>query len=254
MKRTLTLTIIFILTMSIFSHAQDKDTPILKRAKDFQAGIKFDVVQEIKLPKKGYHEGLYMDGKNIWVANGEGKNTWIIDSNTGELLSEIEPVGKFTEIITGSDDDTYWVTDWETKKLYRVAVEDHKMLEVYSKQIETGRPTGAVWTGTKLYVITWERGAGTRYYLNEFNNSGELMGRVQIKRVHEPSQLAWDGKYLWITSWFNKYVYKVDLATNEILGSFKAPFSQVTGIVWDGKYLWLTGTRVGLYKLELIEE
>lgn len=207
-----------------------------------------EVVKKISLPRS-YHEGLYFDGKNIWVSNGEGDNTWIVDVETGDIVRDVVPVGSFTEGLAKADNGTYWMTDWDEKKLYRVKIEQGLMSSDYDIDLEPSRPTGVVWTGEKLYVITWTRGFGTKYHLMELTDDERLKVKMRIRGIHEPSQLAWDGKYLWISSWYNSKVYKVDVNTYKVLGSFNSPAKETTGITWDGEHLWVTGTHADLYKL-----
>ena len=246
---------IIILFLSILLSSatlSNADVPDLERAETYQSDIPVKIIKKVPLPK-GYHEGLFWDGENIWVNNGENKNTWIIDPDTGELLSQITPPGTFSEGITMADDGSFWITDWDDKKLYKVKVEGGKMAVEYDILLEPARPTGVVWTGENLYVLTWVRGMGTKYYLMQLGEDEHMFRKMRIKRIHEPSQLAWDGKHLWITSWFSQLVYKIDVDTFRALGSFKSPVSDTTGIAWDGKYFWITGTRSDLYQVELTD-
>ena len=213
--------------------------------------IPVKVLKKISLPK-GYHEGLYFDGKNIWVNNGKKGKTWVVDPGSGAVLSEIAPVATFTEGLTRKKDGDYFVTDWDTMKLYRSRVEDGRMVadsEVYS--FAPAHPTGVVWTGAHLFVITWTRGAGTQFHLLQMEETGRLLRKMRIKWMQEPAHLAWDGKYLWITSWYSRLVYKIDIGAWKIIGCFRSPVSDATGIAWDGQYLWLTGTSGDLYQLQV---
>ncbi len=249
MKRiSLFLILAFLLTPA---RAAFSEVPDLKKAKEYDAKIPIKVVREIPLPK-GYHEGLFYDGQHMWVCNGEKGNIWLVDLGTGAVDSEIEPPGTFTEGVTLSGKGTFWVTDWDEKKLYRVKVEDDKMVVDYDISLEPAHPTGVVWTGKNLYVITWTRGVtGTTYHLMQMDEDERLFRKMRIKRIHEPAHLAWDGHYLWITSWYSRLVYKVDVETFRVLGSFRSPAVAPTGITWDGQYLWITGTRAGLYQVEV---
>jgi hypothetical protein len=65
--------------------------------------------------------------------------------------------------------------------------------------------------------------------------------------------MAWDGAYLWVSSWYEQKVYKIDVNNWDILSAFRSPVPKTTGIAFDGKYLWLTGTYSDLYKLEILE-
>jgi len=222
----------------------------LKKAEEYQANIPIEVIRKVELPK-GYHEGLFIEGNKMWVNNGEKGKTWIIDLSSGKVISEIEPPGTFSEGISAAPDGKFWITDWDTKKLYLTKIEENKMIPVSEKSLEPGRPTGVVWNGSNLYVITWTRGIGTKYHLLKMDKEGNILHKVRIKRIHEPSQLAWDGKNLWISSWYNQRVYKIDVNTLQIVGHFRSPVNETTGIVWDGKYMWVTGTKSDLYQVKL---
>ena len=249
-RLTLLLAVSFLVFFS--SGNASPEEKIFKRAKEYKAKIPVRVVKKIPLPE-GYHEGLYYDGKNLWLCNGEGGNIWIISPRTGDIVSEIKPIGGFTEGITAYGDGTYWLTDWEDKKIYRIRINGKKMSVEYEIDLDPAHPAGVVWTGEKLYMITWTRGMGTQYHLMQLDENEHMFIKMRIKRIHEPAHLAWDGKHLWITSWYNQLVYKVDVETFQIMGSFRSPAPDTTGIAWDGKHFWITGTRADLYQVEIGE-
>jgi hypothetical protein len=95
---------------------------------------------------------------------------------------------------------------------------------------------------------------GTKFDLLKMDGNMKLLSTINIQDIEEPDQLAWDGKNMWIASWYDPMVYKVDVNTWEILAGFRSPVSRTTGIAWDGKYMWLTGTYSDLYKLEIEED
>lgn len=235
-----------------FAHATDD--PAISKTDAYEGNIESRVVREIDLPKGGYHEGLYYDGQNIWVNNGKNGKTWIVDPELGGVISEIDPVGTFTEGITAAGDGSYWVTDWETKAIHRVSIKDGRMEAEYDISVDPAHPAGVIYAGGRLYVVTWTRGMGTQYHLLEYDSHGNLMRKMRIKRIHEPAHITWDGKHLWLTSWYNRKIYKIDPVTLEILGAFKSPAADTTGIAWDGKYFWITGTHVGLFQVEVGEQ
>ena len=216
------------------------------------AEIPVRVIKELPLPK-WYHEGLFLSGRYIWVNNGRGGMTWVVDPGEGTVVSTVKPVGTFTEGMTSAGDGTYWVTDWDNEKLHRVNIEKNRMVSVFEVSLSPEKPAGVVLTERSLYVITWLRGMGTKYYLRRFDREGRFLEKTRIKGIPEPSQVAWDGKFLWITSWYNQRVYKVDADTYDVLGYFKSPAPKSTGIAWDGEYFWITGTYAGLYQVEIAE-
>ncbi len=210
------------------------------------------VIEKIKLPK-WYHEGLFYDGSNVWVINGKGGKIWVIDISSGTVKSEIEPIASFTEALVKKGDDIFYITDWYEKKIYRARIENNKVIAISSVSVVPSYPAGAIWIDQRLFVIIWTRGFGTKFDLLEMDEKMNMVRKIAVKHIHEPAHLAWDGENLWITSWFSKKIYKVDINEWAITGSFRSPVSRATGIAWDGKYLWLTGTYGNLYKIEIVK-
>ncbi|GEM_PF-916644 len=250
------MTIFLLLGMAAFlfwpqSRVFSEEQVPFKKSDDYDNNISVRVMKKISLPG-GYHEGLLFDGENIWVNNGKGGKTWIVDLATETVSAEIKPIATFTEGITSVGDGTFWVTDWEAQKLYLAKRKESEMIATHEMSLKPEYPAGVIWTGKKLYVITWKRGpTGTRYFLVRLNNEGREISRTRMKGIHEPAHLAWDGKNLWITSWFSQRVYRIDEETLDITGSFKSPADKTTGIACDGKYFWITGSYDDLYQIEI---
>jgi hypothetical protein len=78
-----------------------------------------------------------------------------------------------------------------------------------------------------------------------------MLKSYRINNIQEPSQMAWDGKNLWVSSWYDRRIYKLDPDTMDIIGYINSPVKKTTGIAWDGAFLWVTGTYSDLYKMEL---
>ncbi|MFH1305479.1 MAG: glutaminyl-peptide cyclotransferase [Candidatus Omnitrophota bacterium] len=255
LRLRLRMTIFLLLGMAGFlfwpqSRVLSEEQVPFEKSDDY-GNIPVRVMKKIPLPG-GYHEGLLFDGENVWVNNGKGGKTWIVDLAAETISAEIKPIATFTEGMTSVGDGTFWITDWETQKLYLAKRKENEMIATHEMSLNPEYPAGVIWTGKKLYVITWRRGpTGTRYFLVRFNNEGREISRTRIKGIHEPAHLAWDGKDLWITSWFSQRVYRIDEETLDITGSFKSPASKTTGIACDGKYFWITGSYDDLYQIEI---
>ena len=216
---------------------------------------KIEILEKIELPKH-YHEGIFLNNKNIWISNGKGGKTWVLDVEKKEIVNEIESIGTFTEGIALSDKPhEYWVTDWEEKEIYRVEIKNNIMTKLTDISTDPELPAGILNIDGKIYVITWLRSpTGTKYHVSEFDNNGELISKKQLKDIYEPAHMAWDGENLWVTSWYSKKVYKVDLENLKVIGRFKSPAKDATGIAYDGASFWITGTYDDLYKIELVNE
>lgn len=241
---------LFLSSGDSFPEAPLKETTFFTKAVDYKPRLGIKVIRKIKLPK-GYHEGLMIQGNNIWVNNGKNGKTWVIDIDSGLLVAAIDPVGTFSEGITGVADNKYWVTDWDAKELYLVRIEHNKMVKESAVSLDPSYPAGITRAGSHLYVITWTRGIGTKYHLLKLDMKGNTLEKTEIKNINEPSQLAWDGKNLWISSWFNDRVYKIDGESLLIKGFFSPRIKKTSGVAWDGKYIWVTGTYEGLYQIEI---
>jgi len=213
--------------------------------------IKAKVIARIKIPK-WYHEGLYSDGKNIWVNNGRNGKTWVIDISNGSVLKELTPPGTFTEAITARDKDTLFVTDWDSKKIYSARIIDSNIAAESEVSVAPAHPAGAVWTGQNLFLVTWTRSlTGTKFHIIKMDEKFNIISSASIKNIDEPAHLAWDGKNLWVSCWYKRRIYKMDADNLSILGYFRSPVNKTTGITWDGKYFWITGTNSDLYKMEV---
>ena len=234
---------------ALFLSYEARADKAFKKAGDYRANMPVSIVRDIPLPK-WYHEGLFLSEDSIWVNNGRGGKIWVIDERTGKKTADIKSPAVFTEGITAFG-DKYWMTDWDGKSLCLVRREGNNLVKEREISVSPAYPAGVVWNGSHLYVIIWMRGLGTRYYMLKMDGDGKLIERVHIKFIREPSQLAWDGQYLWISSWFDRRAYKVDASAYEIKGYFRTQLEKTTGIAWDGDGFWVTGTDEGLRRIEL---
>lgn len=223
----------------------------LRPAKDCRE-IPAGIVRQVKIPR-WYHEGLFYDGRSLWLANGEKGDIWIIDPGTGRVTSRVKPVADFSEALISTDDGSLFTTEWYAKKIYRVKLEGDRLIPEKESSLEPAHPAGLAWNGRSLFVVTWTRGLGTKFHIVEMDKDLKIINSIRIKNIHEPDQLAWDGEHLWISSWHSKTVYKVDIGRWRAVGYFKSPVSKTTGIAWDGKYMWVTGTYGDLYQMKIGE-
>ena len=247
------ITLFLLISFTHIALADDPHKPIetSTRAHLYKYPMHSKVVRTIKLPKQGYPEGILVGKYEILLNNGSGGATYAIDIASGKITSYIEPVATFSEGITGDNKGNYWVTDWDTKKIYRVRIEKSKMVPESGFSFEPAHPAGVVWVSPYLYVITWTRGLGTKYHIVKLDRDFSIIKRERLKGISEPSQIAWDGKNFWVSSWFNQCVYKLDPVTFKIKSFFKTPIKKVTGVAWDGKNFWVTGTDDDLYEIEV---
>lgn len=244
LMKCLTITLFAMLLLPRVLHADD-----LVSGKDCKE-IPVTVVNKLSIPK-GYHEGLFYDGKCFWLANGENGDVWAIDPASGVVTSSLRAVSDFVEAFIKTDNGQMFTTEWNTKRLYRVSIADNALSPDKEISFEPAHPAGLICANGRIFTVTWTRGMGTKFRLIELDKDLNIIKDMLIKDIQEPDQLAWDGKNLWISSWYSKLVYRVDIDRWEMTGYFRSPVSKTTGIAWDGKYMWLTGTYSDLYKIEI---
>ena len=250
-KNKMVVSLLMLLFLNLLALPSFSQMVAFKKSPSYKT-MSANIIKKIPLPK-GYHEGLFLNDTEMWVNNGERGKVWIVNIETGEVSGMIEPPASFIEGISRRSEGVFFVTDWNEKKIYIAHLEKNKLIADSSVSVSPAHPAGVLWNGNRLFVITWTRGMGTKFDLLEMDSSMNLVAKVSIKDIQEPDQLAWDGKNLWITSWYNSLVYKVDINDGRIIGDFLAPCPLATGIVWGKKYIWITGTYSDLYKLEITE-
>lgn len=239
-----------IILSGIIASPSYSETQTLKKSDDY-GDLDIKIIRSITIPE-WYHEGLLLDGDSIWVANGRGGNIWIIDKASGNLEAEIVPPSGFTEAIIKAGDGRYLITDWDDKKLYEASLKDGRLAASRTLfDFTPSHPAGLVSADGRLFVIIWTRGIGTKFDILELDGEFRVIDKIRVTAIQEPAHMAWDGKSLWITGWYNRRVYRVDPEKWAVTASFRAPISKVTGIACEDKYLWITGTYADLYKVSV---
>ena len=208
------------------------------------------VVRKLAVPR-GYHEGLFYDGNSLWLANGENGKIWVIDMPSGSVRSEITPVADFAEAVITKGDGFFYSTEWRAKKLYKARLEGGSLLPEAEADFSPAHPAGMAWSGERFYIVTWTRGLGTKFHLVEVGGDLKVIGSSRIRGIHEPCQLAWDGKNLWVSSWYSRRIYRIDTGKGGIDAYFNSPVDLTTGIAWDGRNMWVTGTYDDVYVIAI---
>lgn len=163
-----TTCLVLLFSSTSYSESDSEDIKHFKKSKDFKSMIPIEVLEEIPIPK-GYHEGLLVEKNKIFINNGEKGNTWILDVSSKKIISEIKSLGTFSEGIAKAPNGKYWITDWDTKKLYLARIENDSMINEKEISFDPSHPVGIVWNGENLYLITWTRGVGTKYHLRKIS-------------------------------------------------------------------------------------
>ena len=79
--------------------------------------------------------------------------------------------------------------------------------------------------------------------LYQLDLDGNLIRNIDVSGIDTAIQdIAFDGKYLWLTGNGNDKIYQVDM-DGVLIRSFSTAAYETNprGLVFDGKYLWLVG-------------
>jgi len=94
------------------------------------------------------------------------------------------------------------------------------------------------------------------------NQINPVSGKV-VKSFDAPNWgstgIAYDGKYLWLSSWRSDEIFMIDPINENVVKSFSSQSSgSPVGLAWDGNYLWVAGIEAGgfgengIYKIDPI--
>ena len=82
-----------------------------------------------------------------------------------------------------------------------------------------------------------ELGYGGNDIIYKLDSSGNII--TSFPSNDGPNGLAWDGDYLWYTSWETEQIYKVDSDDGEVIYSISAASVRPKGLEFTNGYLWL---------------
>jgi len=87
-----------------------------------------------------------------------------------------------------------------------------------------------------------------------FSTSGQIghtSNTLSLPAGIHPSGICWDGSYIWVVSYSDRTIHKIDSSTGNDLFSFEAPDRFPTGLAWDGNHLWCSGNRTNkIYQID----
>ncbi|MBD3221962.1 hypothetical protein GF314_12045 [bacterium] len=128
-------------------------------------------------------------------------------------------------------------------------------LEVF---LVVGDTTGTVYwqedfTGVLSRGLAWD---GEFFWsTGDDTEGGSLLYKIAADTVaveevystpgHRPMDLAFDGRWLWLTDRDNGRIDRIDPETGKLTRSVGAPGFSPTGLAWDGRAMWLAEAGTG---------
>lgn len=121
-----------------------------------------------------------------------------------------------------------------------------------------GHPDGTVYwqedfTGVLGRGLAWD---GEFFWsTGDDTEGGSLLYKIAADTVaveevypapgHRPMDLAYDGRWLWVTDRDNGRIDRIDPETGKLTRSVGAPGFSPTGLTWDGHAMWLADAGTG---------
>ena len=206
--------------------------------------------------------GISPDGKWIYLPTGDGDQPWTIGKNAGRVLIVNARTLKLDKVL-GTDVGPHHIKafrDWKGRA--RVLVEagqsrflldpndDHKVVMTFGTMDFNGLPYQSDPDPSGRYIYSG-------LVLGERNAADELIGAVakldletgRVKIIPGagmyPNGFAFtsDGKYTYVSDSAGSRVYKIDNATDRVVGSTQAgvPGPYNIALNWDETELWIVG-------------
>jgi len=102
---------------------------------------------------------------------------------------------------------------------------------------------GLAWDGEFFWSCGDDAEGGSLLYKIRADTVG--VEEVYTTPGHHPMDLAWDGRWLWLTDRDNGRIDRIDPETGDLTRSVGAPGFSPGGLTWDGQSMWLTDAGTG---------
>jgi len=120
---------------------------------------------------------------------------------------------------------------------------------VYRQEDFTGiLARGLAWDGTSFWSCGDDPGGGSVLYRIDADTL--RITDAYPTTGHRPMDLAYDGRWLWLSDRDRARIDRIDPATGDVTRSLPAPGFSPVGLAWDGQSMWVTDPATGrLFRL-----
>lgn len=230
------------------------------------------ITQTIAVNK--FPSDLLWDGFSLWVINDGQDSVMQIDRETGEVLIEVEPGTNPSALAW--DGESLWAANEQDRTVVRVRADQEAVLasmplddipsaltvtenrlSIASSEANTVRHLNPATQPATQYTNELSAAPITMIPFNENvlvardDNSlqqinpvtGNLTNRVTVERL--PSDIAYDGRQLWIANAEEGVVFAVNPFSGVETGRTIAVGESPQALLWDGSRLWVANTGDG---------
>ena len=209
-------------------------------------------------------DGVYVENVNVdkssTIKSENGSANCIVQAaDPNDHVFKVKAVGDVIRSIPAPpgtqpnglawDGNHLWMSSYmHNAGIYKLDPTDGSVLGKYTPSVaQYGGYGGLTYDGTYL----WEADSyGGGIYKLTLNCS--IISTIPSPDKY-PSDLAWDGNYIWVYGYPSQKIYKIDPTDGSIVAKFDVPEgtgqAQNAGLTYDGSYLWLSGTDK-IFKLD----
>lgn len=148
----------------------------------------------------GGYGGLAFDGTYLWQADSYGGGIYKLNTADCSVISSIPSPDMYLNDLAW-DGNYLWVCGYTSGKLYKLEPSDGSIVAEFDIQGE-----GLTYDGTYLLLSQDSR------ILRINPSDGQVISSMQIP-FSRPESLAWDGGYLWVASFDEAMIYRIDVGT-----------------------------------------
>ncbi len=192
-----------------------------------------------KIPHSGYSEGLDFHEGFLWHALP--KEIVKIDPKDGQVLARFSPASEYSESIKWFK-GSLWNLSFSDNGLYQGELKKDQFLFKKVGTLPEPHGWGIEQVGNELVVS-----GNFSSHLYFYDPQKLKWGRVLKTEASEIEDLAWDGEWLWSSSFSSHSgkIFVLDIKTGKIQSFWELPEKDqcpvIDGIALQGKTFWITG-------------
>ena len=242
----------------------NQDATINVYAKNPEAIINYEIVQEYPHDPKNFVQGFQLEGNTIYESDGQLKESRILKytlGNTTPIAQTKQADDIFSEGATIIGDKIYQLT-WRNKKGFIYDKNSLKLLGEFPYNNMIGEGWGLTYDGENLIASD---GTKNLYFLN-VSDPSKLVKYISVagntEAFDQLNELEYKDGFIYANVWQKPIILKINPANGEVVG--KLDFSEVAkkhttdsdnvlnGIAFKGENMLVTGKNWDkIYEIKL---
>lgn len=230
-----------------------QDATINVFAKNPEAKLSYEIVQEYPHDPKNFVQGFQLEGNTVYESDGQNGSSQILKYTLGTttpIATTPQPKDVFSEGSTIVGDKIYQLT-WQNKKGFIYDKSSLKLLGEFAYPNIIGEGWGLTYDGKNLIVSD---GTKNIYFL-DVNDPSKMIRYISVAGNSEAydqlNELEYHKGFIYANVWQKPIILKINPANGEVVGKFD--FSEIAkqhttgnddvlnGIAFKGDNMLVTG-------------